>query len=205
MEIKRNVNEYISLPQAESEFGISHDYLRLLIHRRKLRAVKVGRDWVTTRPWMHECTRRKKSRAEYIQVTPEVPAEATLIQHKAILARSVLNFSKISKWPLSRSKTIFLIFLILASIGELIFANVTSLKESYQFASIAERLGNLTISYRPPTPRQFAENLRKDLRDIFEKAEAPSPKAAVTALRDIFEKAADGLFGLAEPEEELRI
>lgn len=41
-------NRLISLSEAARMYGFSHDYLRELARKGRLRAQKVGRDWVTT-------------------------------------------------------------------------------------------------------------------------------------------------------------
>jgi len=38
----------ISLKEAAAQFGLSHSHLRLLARRGKLRARKIGQDWLTT-------------------------------------------------------------------------------------------------------------------------------------------------------------
>src|SRR3989344_4916232 len=48
-------NIYITLSEASKVSGISRDYLNVLIHREKLRAVKIGKNWLTTKAWLSEC------------------------------------------------------------------------------------------------------------------------------------------------------
>ena len=43
---------YISLRQASKLCEYSQDYLNLLVRKRKLRALKIGRNWVTTSEWL---------------------------------------------------------------------------------------------------------------------------------------------------------
>jgi excisionase family DNA binding protein len=40
---------YISLSEAAAEFGISHPQLKQLARTGRLKATKIGRQWVTTR------------------------------------------------------------------------------------------------------------------------------------------------------------
>ena len=42
------VDELISLTQAAEMFGLAADYLRQLVLRGRLKARKIGRNWVTT-------------------------------------------------------------------------------------------------------------------------------------------------------------
>ncbi|TSC66549.1 MAG: Uncharacterized protein CEO22_27, partial [Candidatus Berkelbacteria bacterium Gr01-1014_85] len=46
--------EYHTLADIAKEFGVSQDYLRFLIFKKKLKAVKFGRNWFTTREWMQD-------------------------------------------------------------------------------------------------------------------------------------------------------
>lgn len=46
--------QYLSLVQAARLRGVSPDYLRFLIFKKKLNAVKFGRNWVTTTVWMND-------------------------------------------------------------------------------------------------------------------------------------------------------
>src|SRR3989344_7950626 len=46
--------EYHTLAGIAKEFGVSQDYLRFLIFKKKLKAVKFGRNWFTTREWMQD-------------------------------------------------------------------------------------------------------------------------------------------------------
>ncbi len=45
---RRDRDELISLAEAAERSGFDQDYLRQLIHRGRLKAKKVGRDWLTT-------------------------------------------------------------------------------------------------------------------------------------------------------------
>jgi hypothetical protein len=46
--------EYITLQRAEELCGVSAGALRNQVKRKRLRTVKLGRDNVTTRVWLHE-------------------------------------------------------------------------------------------------------------------------------------------------------
>src|SRR3989344_6542721 len=46
--------EYIPLSEAGKILNTSRDYMNVLVRRGKLRAVKLGRNWVTTREWIGE-------------------------------------------------------------------------------------------------------------------------------------------------------
>ena len=44
--------DFISLNEASQLYGFSHGYLKILIHRGKLYAVKKGRNWFTTKEYL---------------------------------------------------------------------------------------------------------------------------------------------------------
>ena len=46
--------EFIRLAVAAKQWGVSQDYLRFLIFKKKLRGEKFGRNWVTKREWLEE-------------------------------------------------------------------------------------------------------------------------------------------------------
>ena len=46
--------DYISLKEATKYCNYSQDYLKLRARQGKLKAVKIGRNWVTTREWVEE-------------------------------------------------------------------------------------------------------------------------------------------------------
>lgn len=46
--------EYISLKEATRYCNYSSDYLKLRVRQGKLRALKMGRNWFTTRKWLEE-------------------------------------------------------------------------------------------------------------------------------------------------------
>jgi len=48
------MNKYISLKEAAKDSPYTAEYLGLRARQRKLRAVKVGRDWMTTHQWLEE-------------------------------------------------------------------------------------------------------------------------------------------------------
>ncbi|MDD5146510.1 MAG: hypothetical protein PHN39_02115 [Candidatus Pacebacteria bacterium] len=52
MPINKIDSNYISLTEASVASGYSQEYLSLRARQRKLRAVKIGRNWVTTQEWL---------------------------------------------------------------------------------------------------------------------------------------------------------
>lgn len=49
---EQKINNLISLQEAEKYCDYSHDYLRLRARTGKLKAVKQGKSWMTTREWL---------------------------------------------------------------------------------------------------------------------------------------------------------
>ena len=54
MESTEQKNKYISLAEASEQTLYSQEYLSLRARQGKLRAIKMGRDWVTTKEWADE-------------------------------------------------------------------------------------------------------------------------------------------------------
>ena len=54
MNVSDNKNNYISLREAAKYCSYSQDYLKLRARQGKFKAVKIGRNWVTTREWLSE-------------------------------------------------------------------------------------------------------------------------------------------------------
>jgi len=61
MSISDNQNHYISLREASGCCSHSQDYLKLRARQGKLKAVKIGRNWVTTKEWLSEYLRQGRS------------------------------------------------------------------------------------------------------------------------------------------------
>ncbi|MEK7172915.1 MAG: hypothetical protein AAB740_02985, partial [Patescibacteria group bacterium] len=53
MEENKN-QEFMPLAQAAKVYGVSQDYLRFLIFKKRLHGEKFGRNWVTTKTWLDE-------------------------------------------------------------------------------------------------------------------------------------------------------
>jgi hypothetical protein len=59
--IKENSEKYISLMDATKLCGYSQEYLSLRARRGKLKSVKQGRNWVTTKEWLDEYIEKTES------------------------------------------------------------------------------------------------------------------------------------------------
>src|SRR3989344_3130400 len=49
-----NGEKYFSLAEIAPKYGVSQDYLRFLIFKKKLRGKKIGKNWTTTNEWINE-------------------------------------------------------------------------------------------------------------------------------------------------------
>ena len=77
---------YISLAEAARLSGVSPDYLNVLVHRGKLKAKKIGRNWVTTEEFVNQYL---ASRGE---VTPgNAGADAMKLAHELEMTRLQLG------------------------------------------------------------------------------------------------------------------
>jgi len=82
MEKELNSNEYISLTEASKLCAYSQEYLSLRARQKKLKAVKMGRNWVTTQQWLEEYVRQAKG--EEIEVIPAVKIEKPQAEKPAV-------------------------------------------------------------------------------------------------------------------------
>jgi hypothetical protein len=55
----------ISLPEAAELYGFSHDYLRAIARKGRLKAQKIGNSWVTTPANVEEYIRSRQERGAY--------------------------------------------------------------------------------------------------------------------------------------------
>ncbi len=51
---EKNKKNYISLKEASKYCSYSPDYLKLRARQGKLKALKLGRNWFTTKEWVEE-------------------------------------------------------------------------------------------------------------------------------------------------------
>ncbi len=57
--------ELITLAEAARRYGLSHDYLRRVAGKGRLKAQKVGRDWLTTAKAVEEYIASRQRRGAY--------------------------------------------------------------------------------------------------------------------------------------------
>jgi len=91
--------EYRTLGELAKEFEVSQDYLRFLIFKKKLKAVKFGRNWFTTKDWMNEFFSVARARPEKADSRPpeERKSKATVPEReyrgRILMPRENLAFS----------------------------------------------------------------------------------------------------------------
>lgn len=94
----------ILLSHAAKEFGVSQNYLRFLIFKKKLRGKKIGQKWCVTREWVNACFQKIDSRKVYNGKDIE-PASHSAYNHgkeeimrvEARLSDVVQNLAKIQE------------------------------------------------------------------------------------------------------------
>lgn len=59
-----NRNELLTSAMAAKELGFSQDYVRRLLIEGKIKAEKIGRDWVITRRALSRIKRQRKASCE---------------------------------------------------------------------------------------------------------------------------------------------
>jgi hypothetical protein len=62
-------NDYISLKEASHYCSYSQDYLKLRARQGKLKAIKMGRNWFTTREWLEEYIKKFSKRGKKFPVS----------------------------------------------------------------------------------------------------------------------------------------
>src|SRR3989344_3841749 len=89
----KNINDknfqYIPLSEAAEILSTSRDYTNVLVRRGKLRAVKLGRNWVTTKEWIEEYRNPKTSEFENLKNSETV--EFQNLKTKLVLENEVVE------------------------------------------------------------------------------------------------------------------
>lgn len=81
-----NSTEFISLSEAASYCNYSQDYLNLLARKGYLKAVKIGRNWVTKREWLLEYIDRVEKKRGLV-VEDELPKAESVERPDDLLGR----------------------------------------------------------------------------------------------------------------------
>ncbi len=99
--MKVSDTDYISLKDATKYCNYSQDYLKLRARQGKLRAIKIGRNWVTTHKWIqYYLDGRVPIREEKTSCNSELP---------------LVKVSEVSSSPIRAKLLLILIMLILIS------------------------------------------------------------------------------------------
>ncbi|MBI2450414.1 MAG: hypothetical protein HYV47_02675 [Candidatus Nealsonbacteria bacterium] len=124
--------DYISLKEATKYCDYSQDYLKLRARQGKFKAVKFGRNWVTTVDWVREYNGHDRVIRSVIKKYP------VLVEKHRVLAQ---NWLKLVTFLVGAGLAAYLIFLLLdlgyfelniknflANIGSLIPGRVVEIK-----------------------------------------------------------------------------
>ena len=71
--------KYISLKEASEQCPYSQDYLKLRARQGKLRAVKMGRNWFTTKEWLEIYKKGLKLRPEKFSFRRRSPIKRLIL------------------------------------------------------------------------------------------------------------------------------
>ncbi len=107
--------KYISLTEATKYCNYSQEYLSLRARQGKLRSIKLGRNWVTTKEWLRD----------YIQKMEEINDK----NHKAVLPPENLPVGSFTNFEFQKIKTQPSLIFIMATIFILLITSVTLNKE----------------------------------------------------------------------------
>lgn len=108
MSVDDITKKYISLNEAAKYCPYSQDYLSLRARQGKLRAIKAGRNWVTTKKWLNEYMDRYRGGGDEPTLS-DIPNKAEIIVKKeetAIVLSGVPNYSPEEKVPVAPNATV---------------------------------------------------------------------------------------------------
>lgn len=77
--------DFLPLADAAKKFGVSHNYLRFLIFKKKLHGAKFGRNWVTTEAWLDEyfsTLPRRNGNGKMSGVIPHISTVEEIVSEK---------------------------------------------------------------------------------------------------------------------------
>lgn len=101
-------NEYISLKTAAQYCRYSQDYLSLRARQGKLKALKFGRNWVTTREWLQEYVEKvDRKKVAKIDFVSESFNQKALVSRTPVYLFFVLLLSLVLIFALEHLRTFF--------------------------------------------------------------------------------------------------
>ena len=112
----RPKSKYISLQDATKYCDYSQEYLSLRARQKKLKAVKIGRNWVTTMPWLNNYLKRVDDYNKIHKANSIKKPVKKLIEVKAKPVRSVSFLSLIQQQQRVFAITLAFILLFIGSI-----------------------------------------------------------------------------------------
>ena len=177
--------EFLPLSVAAKQWGVSQDYLRFLIFKKKLRGEKIGRNWVTTQEWLEDYFSQVKRRgisatqampvsamasflaasslpdhplAEDIHNAPAESNESLQIISKANPLSSVFSFSFSPLWHASALiSSGLLFFALMFSLGAMTEHIVTLSANWYDLSSQGSKLEKIIVHAFAHTRNDIAE------------------------------------------------
>ena len=140
--LREREREYISLNEAAKFSGYSQEYLSLRARQRKLKAVKIARNWLTTKEWIDEYLERARNYKNLAFGENLVPSlfkrrdKNRIGDRKSTIVKaqktSILGFRPVSSHTIAMMAT--LVFVLLAAscvFGKESFKNVYEDLDSY--------------------------------------------------------------------------
>ncbi|MDP3093705.1 MAG: hypothetical protein Q8N16_02980 [bacterium] len=145
--------QYISLQEATKYCHYSQEYLSLRARRGKIKAIKVGRNWVTTKDWVQEYVRQTQSYSEYVQ---GINAGEISVQPKE---QKLAELKLPSQFPSVLAKSAFILGLVSVFI---IIGGIAASKVDFKEA-FSETLANVSQNLSAPALKNSAKNVGADI------------------------------------------
>jgi len=132
-----NKTQYISLQEATKYCNYSQEYLSLRARQRKLKAVKIGRNWVTKKEWIEEYLNFSNNGIQRI-------AKPRIIEPPENLPIETPTVKLSIKQPIPKIRFGFIVALIFVSlISGLFFFWQTQPKISFEETALREKMKKL--------------------------------------------------------------
>ena len=160
-----NSTEFLTLPEAAKGTSYSADYLRLRAGQGKLRAVKLGRSWFTTREWMRHYV-VEHSVHKPLPSAPAPASRSTVEPLLKVVARSALakgdlpaGSSVVEPYQSGSSKNFWAIGELLNNLIDIIIGRIESLSGlmrlfdilNWQTVAVAAVLATMVVISRMPS------------------------------------------------------
>ena len=137
---------YISLSEAAKLTNYSQDYISLLCRQEKLKGVKIGRNWVTTKQWLKEYTEKTKEK-KTVNIKTKTSKKIKVQKSKSINKKKAylsINYDSLDAYELQNRFSLFVKFM---SVLFLVFAfGVNFIFFQSWSSSLDKRLAGLKIN-----------------------------------------------------------